>query len=148
MRYVLQEAARVAEPRAILIGLEPHQQYSKTPDGLDRIYHLVSSPSIGINFDTGNSFLAGQDPLAWLEHVAGRLVHLHAKDISPAQSEAERGKVTGTPVGCACGDGVTDWDRVIEICRRAPRDIVFSVECGTVEQAERSFSYLKPRLTK
>jgi len=146
MRYVLQEAALVAEPRGILIGLEPHQQYSKTPEGLDRICHLVSSPSIGINFDTGNSFLAGQDPLAWLEHVAGRLVHLHAKDISVAQSEAERGKVTGTPVGCACGDGVTDWDRVIEICRRAPRDIVFSVECGTVEQAERSFSYLTPRI--
>lgn len=146
MRYVLQEAALVAEPRGILIGLEPHQQYSKTPEGLDRICHLVSSPSIGINFDTGNSFLAGQDPLAWLEHVAGRLVHLHAKDISVAQSEAERGKVTGTPVGCACGDGVTNWDRVIEICRRAPRDIVFSVECGTVEQAERSFSYLTQRI--
>lgn len=146
MRYVLQEAALVAEPRGILIGLEPHQQYSKTPEGLDRMYHLVSSPSLGINFDTGNSFLAGQDPLTWLEHVAGRLVHLHAKDISLAQSEAERGKVTGTPVGCACGDGVTNWDRVIEICRRAPRDIVFSVECGTVEQAERSFSYLTQQI--
>ena len=38
MRYVLKEAALVAEPRGILIGLEPHQQYSKTPAGLDRIY--------------------------------------------------------------------------------------------------------------
>ncbi|HOC71104.1 MAG TPA: TIM barrel protein, partial [Candidatus Hydrogenedentes bacterium] len=33
MRYTLQEAALVAEPRGILIGLEPHQQYSKTPAG-------------------------------------------------------------------------------------------------------------------
>jgi len=146
MRYVLQEAARVAEPRGILIGLEPHQQYSKSPQGLDRIYSLVSSPSIGINFDTGNSFLAGQDPLLWLEHVMDRLVHLHAKDISVAHAEAERGKVTGTPVGCACGDGVIDWPKVIEICRRAPRDIVFSVECGTVAQAERSFHFLKALL--
>jgi sugar phosphate isomerase/epimerase len=143
MRYTLQEAALLAEPRKILIGLEPHQQYSKHPDGLDRIYSLVKSPAIGINFDTGNSFLCGHDPLAWLERVANRLVHLHAKDISVEQAGAERGKVTGTAVGCACGDGVVDWRKVIEICRRCPRDIVFSVECGTVEQAERSIKHLR-----
>jgi sugar phosphate isomerase/epimerase len=147
MRYVLTEAAALAEPRGILIGLEPHQQYSKHPDGLDRIYKLVDSPAIGINFDTGNSYLCGHDPLAWLERVAGPLVHLHAKDISVAQSEAQRGKVTGTPVGCACGDGVIDWRRVIEIVRRkATRDIVLSVECGTVEQAQRSIAHLTPLL--
>ena len=147
MKYVLREAAAVAEPRGILIGLEPHQQYSKTPAGLDRIYALVQSPSIGINFDTGNSYLAGEDPVAWLQHVRDRLVHLHAKDISIVQSQAERGKVTGTPVGCACGEGVVDWARVIEVCRGAPRDIVFSVECGTVAQAESSLKYLKKLLS-
>jgi sugar phosphate isomerase/epimerase len=142
MRYTLHQAAEVAEPRGILIGLECHQQYSRTPDGLDRIYKLVKSPAIGINFDTGNAFLCGHDPYQWLERVVDRLVHLHAKDISLQQSETERGKVTGTPVGCACGDGVIDWARVVEICHRAPRDIVLSVECGTIEQAERSFDHL------
>jgi sugar phosphate isomerase/epimerase len=140
MKYTLQEAARVAEPRRILIGLECHQQYSRTPEGLDRIYSLVKSPSIGINFDTGNAYLCGQDPTIWLEHVLDRLVHVHAKDISNEQGSTERGKVTGTPVGCACGDGVVDWKRVIQICRRAKRDIVLSVECGTIQQAERSIA--------
>jgi sugar phosphate isomerase/epimerase len=143
MRYTLAQAAAVAEPRAILIGLEPHQQYSKTPDGLDRIYKLVRSSMIGINFDMGNSYLAGQDPIAWLGHVLSRLVHLHAKDISVEQSDAERGKVTGTAVGCACGDGVIDWKKVIELCKTAPRDIVLSVECGTIDQAERSIAHLR-----
>ncbi len=146
MRYTLYEAAKVAEPRGILIGLECHAQYSKTPDGLDRIYNLVDSPAIGINLDTGNAYLAGQDPYAWLERVRERLVHLHAKDISVEHSDAERGKVAGTPVGCACGDGVIDWARIIEILRRAPRDIVMSVECGSVDQAERSIKHLKPLL--
>ena len=146
MRYTLREAAKVAEPRGIAIGIEPHQQYSKHPDGLDRIHALVESPAIGINFDTGNSFLCGHDPYAWLERVLPNLVHLHAKDISAGQSAAERGKVTGTPVGCACGEGEIDWARVIEICRRAPRDIVLSVECGTVAQAERSAAHLKKLL--
>jgi sugar phosphate isomerase/epimerase len=147
MRYVLQEAAAVAESRGILIGIEPHQQYSKTPDGLDRIWALVKSPSIGINFDTGNSYLSGEDPIDWLNRVLDRLVHLHAKDISMEQSHSERGRVTGTPVGCACGDGVIDWAEVIETCNKAPRDIVLSVECGTVEQAARSITHLQ-RLLK
>jgi len=146
MRYVLHEAAAVAEPRGISIALEPHQQYSQTPAGLDKIYELVDSEAIGINFDTGNSYLAGQDPIQWLDHVLDRLVHLHAKDISIQQSDAERGKVTGTPVGCACGEGVIDWAKVVELCGRCPRDIVFSVECGTVDQAAASIKHLKSLL--
>ena len=146
MKYTLTCAAAVAEPRGILIGIEPHQQYSKSPDGLDKIYDLVKSDAIGINFDTGNSYLAGEDPIAWLKRVADRLVHLHAKDISVEQSENERGKVTGTPVGCACGEGVVDWKAVIEILKGLKRDIVMSVECGTVEQAAASIDHLKPLL--
>ncbi len=144
MRYTLREAAggRAAGNK---IGLECHAQYSKTPEGLDRIYNLVRSPAIGINLDTGNAYLAGQDPYAWLERVVERLVHLHAKDISDEHSAAERGKVSGTPVGCACGDGVIDWRRVIDICR-CPRDIVFSVECGSIDQAARSIKYLRSLL--
>lgn len=146
MRYVLKEASLVAEKRGILIGIEPHQQYSKHPDGLDRIQGLVDSPVIGINFDTGNSYLCGHDPIAWLERVKDRLVHLHAKEIPRSQAEAERGKVTGTAVGCACGEGVINWAEVVRVLRSAPRDIVMSVECGTVEEAERSIKYLKTLL--
>lgn len=143
MTYTLTEAARVAERHGVKIGLEPHQQYSKTLEGLDSIYELVDSPAIGINFDTGNSYLAGlSDPYGWLEHVKDRVVHVHAKDISIQHSEAERGKVTGTPVGCACGDGVIDWSRIIDILSEVDRDIVLSVECGTVNQAVRSFEHL------
>jgi len=143
MKYVLTEAAAFAEARNVMIGLEPHQQYSKSPNGLDKIYKLVDSPAIGINFDTGNAYLSGQDPIAWLKGIKDRLVHMHAKDISIQQSEDERGKVTGTPAGCACGEGLIDWKKVIEVCKGAPRDIVLSVECGTIDQAERSIDCLK-----
>jgi len=144
IRYTLREAAFIAERRGVLIGLEDHAQYSKTPEGLDKLHGLVDSPAIGINFDTGNAYLAGQDVYPWLERVASRLVHLHAKDISVEHSEAERGKVTGTPVGCACGDGVLDWAKIVAIVKKkCPRDIVFSVECGTPEQAARSLEHLR-----
>jgi sugar phosphate isomerase/epimerase len=143
IKYTLQEAAFIAERRGVKIGIEPHAQYSCHPDGLDRIYNLVKSPAIGINFDTGNAYLSGHDVYRWLERVAERLVHLHAKDISLSHADAERGKVTGTPVGCACGEGVLDWARIADIVRRkCPRDIVFSVECGTPAQAAKSLEHL------
>ena len=143
MTYTLKEASMVAERYGIKIGLEPHQQYSKSQEGLDSIYNLVKSPALGINYDTGNSYLAGTtDTYEWLNHVKDRLVHLHAKDISFSQSTAEKGKITGTPVGCACGDGVVDWKKVIETVKTCPVDIVFSVECGTVPDAIRSFEHL------
>jgi len=133
----------VAERYGVKIGIEPHQQYSKSLKGLDSIYELVKSPAIGINYDTGNSYLAGtDDTYDWLTHVLDHLVHLHAKDISFSQSGEERGKVSGTPTGCACGDGVVDWKRMIDIVKKCPNDIVFSVECGTVPDAIRSFEYL------
>jgi sugar phosphate isomerase/epimerase len=146
MRYTLTLAARAAEKRGILIGLEPHQQYSKSPAGLDRIAGLVDSPAIGINFDMGNSYLSGEDPYKWLAQVRDRLVHLHAKDISMQQSEDERGKVTGTPVGCACGEGVIDWKETIAVLKPLDRTICFSVECGTIEQAAASLDHLKSLL--
>ena len=114
MRYTLQEAALVAEPRGILIGLEPHQQYSKHPEGLDRIFNLVKSPAIGINFDTGNAYLCGHDPMPGSSASPIAWSTCTPRTSRPQQSASERGKVTGTPVGCACGDGVIDWSRVVD----------------------------------
>jgi hypothetical protein len=38
---------------------------------------------------------------------------------------------------------VIDWQKVIAVCKTAPRDIVLSVECGTIDQAERSIKHLR-----
>ncbi len=142
-KYTLTKVAREAEHRNMRVGLEQHQIYSKTPEGMARLLKLVDSPAIGVNFDTGNAYLAGADPHKWFAEVADKLVHVHAKDISVEHSDAERGKVTGTPVGCACGDGVIDWKDIIATCKKAPRDLCLSVECGTSEQAAASLDYLK-----
>jgi len=69
-----------------------------------------------------------------------------SNDTPACTPSAERGKVTGTAVGCACGDGVIDWKAVVDLCKKAPRDIVFSVECGTVDQARRSIEHLRSLL--
>jgi sugar phosphate isomerase/epimerase len=148
MRYTLTQAARVAERYGIYIGIEPHQSISKTTAGLLRIHGLVRSPFLKINYDTGNAYLAGEDPYTGLRAAKDHLVHIHAKDISFQHSDAERGKVTGTPVGCACGDGVVDWTKVIAMLREADYNGVLSVECGTPAQAARSLEHLSAVLAE
>jgi sugar phosphate isomerase/epimerase len=142
MKYTLASALRIAERYGISIGIEPHQSISRTTTGLMRIATLVESPWLRVNYDTGNAYLAGEDPYEGLRAVRDLLVHIHAKDISITHAESERGKVTGTPVGCACGDGVIDWAEVIAILRDADFDGVLSVECGSPEQAARSLAHL------
>lgn len=142
IKYTLMAVLRVAARHRVYVAIEPHQSLSQTTVGLIRIATLVDSPWLKINYDTGNAWLAGEDPYAGLRAVADRLIHVHAKDIGALMSSSERGKVTGTPVGCACGDGVIDWKAVVDILIRQGFDGVLSVECGTAEQARRSLQHL------
>ena len=142
MRYTLKKALQIAERHGVFIAIEPHQSLTKTTEGLLRIVDLVPSPMLKVNYDTGNAYLGGSDPYDGLTAVMSKLVHLHAKDISTSQAASDRGKVTGTPVGCACGEGVIDWPRVIAILQDGGYDGVLSVECGTRKQAASSLTYL------
>ncbi|MGF1448680.1 MAG: sugar phosphate isomerase/epimerase family protein [Opitutales bacterium] len=147
MKYALTKIKLVAERHRKYVCVEPHGIYTQTSAGLLKIVELVPSEFIQVNWDTGNAYLAGaEDPYDALEAVKDRVYHIHAKDISMEHSEAERGKVTGTPVGCACGEGVVDWERVAKILEPVDREIFMSVECGTIDEAERSLPNLKKAL--
>ncbi|MBX3256445.1 MAG: sugar phosphate isomerase/epimerase [Chitinophagaceae bacterium] len=147
MKYTLTKANLAAQRHKVYICIEPHGVYTSTAEGLMRIVNLVKSPWIGVNWDTGNSYLAGvEDPYEGLMQVRDHVLHIHAKDISMQHSENERGKVTGTPVGCACGEGVVDWEKVIEIMEPVDREIFLSVECGKIDEAERSLRFLESTL--
>jgi sugar phosphate isomerase/epimerase len=149
MRYTIHQVMQTAERYGVTVGLEPHQQYTVRKDTFLRILGLSDSPCWKVNWDTGNIYLGGKaDPYEMLECVAGRLCHVHAKDISLRQSKSERGEVTGTPVGCACGDGVVAWPRVVDILKKHNYQGVLCVECGTVEQAERSLNFLRNLLSR
>lgn len=142
MQYTLSRVCMIAERYGIYIGIEPHQAFTTTTEGLMRVATLVDSPMLRVNYDTGNAWLGGEDPYEGLKTVGKRLIHMHAKDISVEQSSRDRGAVTGTPVGCACGDGVIDWNRVVSILKDNDFDGVLSVECGTPAQAVRSLAHL------
>ena len=144
MHYTLRRMSQVLARHQQFLCIEPHGVFTKTVAGLLRIVNLVPSPWIQVNWDTGNSYLAGEeDPYEALATARDYVRHVHAKDISFEHADKERGKVTGTPVGCACGEGAVDWDRVLQILDPLDRDIFLSVECGTIDQAERSLAFLR-----
>ncbi len=142
MKVNLRAIAETCAENGVYLGVEQHGPYTAKIPRLLRILELVDSPWIRVNYDSGNTFLAGEDPYAMLEAVIDKVVHVHAKDISMQQAEAERGKVTGTAVGCACGDGVIDWARIVRRLKQAGFAGVLSVECGTEDQAVRSLKHL------
>lgn len=142
MRYTLTKVTQTAERRDVRVGVEPHEYYTKDVETFNRLLGLVDSPAIGINYDTGNVYMQGNDPVDFLDALGPeRVVHLHAKDISVEQS-ADRGGGSGTTVGCAVGDGLVDWPAVFDLLEGGGFDGVVSVECGTIEEAERSYEYL------
>ena len=105
------------ERYGVYIGIEPHQSISQTTRGCCASRTLVDSPFLRVNYDTATPSSAARTPTRACAPCRHLLVHVHAKDIAIEHAEAERGKVTGTPVGCACGDGVIDWKKVIGILR-------------------------------
>ncbi|HPA06831.1 MAG TPA: sugar phosphate isomerase/epimerase [Candidatus Hydrogenedentes bacterium] len=145
--YTLRRVLPVAERHKIHIGLEPHQKYSVKLNTYLELLNLVESPYMSCNPDTGNIFMAGQDPYEFLEAIAKRIVHVHAKDIGGVVM-GDRGKVTGVPSGCACGEGVLDWQRIVKILRKAKFKGVLSVECSSEEQGRASIKHLKKILAK
>jgi sugar phosphate isomerase/epimerase len=148
MKINLRAIAETCDENGVYLGVEQHGPYTAKIKRLVRILELVDSPWIRVNYDSGNTFLAGEDPYEMLDAVIDKVVHVHAKDISIKQAEAERGKVTGTAVGCACGDGVIDWTRIVRRLKKAGYAGVLSVECGTEEQAVRSLSHLNEVLAE
>ena len=50
--------------------------------------------------------------------------------------------------GCACGEGVIDWDRIVATLAGAGHDVVLSVECASLDAATKSYSYLTELIDK
>ena len=107
MRTIYRQIVRVAEAYEIVINIEPHGHFTTKPDYMAEMLGYVDSPWLRMNMDTGNTFIAGQDPVAFQQRFLGLISHVHVKDVSPSLAAAARGELTGIAVSqCAIGDGV------------------------------------------
>ena len=73
------DAAAVAKGYGIKLAVENHIDFN--PEEMLSLITNVHSPYLGMNFDTGNTFIAGQDPVAFCERFKDRINHVHYRNI-------------------------------------------------------------------
>jgi len=132
MRGIYRQIVAAAEDYGITINIEPHGHFTTNPEFMAEMLQFVDSPFLRMNMDTGNTFIAGRDPVAFLEPLIAKVSHVHIKDVSQSLADVARGGLTGIAVShCALGDGVNAANivRCIEMLVAAGYDGVLSIEC-------------------
>jgi len=147
--YHLSQCVPVAENHQVIINVEPHGPFTTNPETLLEIVEHFKSPWVRINFDTGNSFIAGQDPAKFLEQVAHYVTHVHCKDVSRELADAMRGKDTGISASVVpIGQGV-NADNIVKCIRVLEKrgwDGVFCVESDGEENVRESVAWLRKQI--
>jgi inosose dehydratase len=134
-----------AERYEIIINVEPHGHFTIQPRFMAEILGAVDSPFLRMNIDTGNTFIAGQDPVAFLGQFIDRVSLIHVKDVSGSLAAAARGEMTGIAVShCAIGEGVNadNIRRRFDLLVEHRYDGVVSLECEGARWSHRP----QPRL--
>ncbi|MCW5979314.1 MAG: sugar phosphate isomerase/epimerase [Bryobacteraceae bacterium] len=132
MRRIYRQILAVAEAYEMVVNIEPHGYYTTKPEFMAEMLAFADSPYLRMNMDTGNTFIAGQDPVAFLDRFAAKVSHVHIKDVSESLAAAARGELTGIAVShCAIGEGVNadNIRRCVQRLADAGYDGVLSIEC-------------------
>ncbi len=141
-----------AERYDIIINVEPHGPYTTNPDTMERILSLSDSPHLRLNLDTGNTFIAGQDPVKFLKRFRDKLSHCHIKDVSEALAKAVRGEETGiasSVVGIGEGVNAENIAGCIEVLKDTKWDGVLSIECEAAPgKMEQSVEWLRKEIAR
>jgi inosose dehydratase len=132
MRRSYDRILEAAERYGIVVTVETHGYFTADPDRMAEMLAFAASPFLQMTMDTGNVFIAGQDPVQFLSRFLNRVGHVHLKDVAPRLSETARGKETGIGMShCSIGEGVNA--RNIRGCLELLRDHGFkgavSLEC-------------------
>ena len=132
MKRSYEQVIEIAERYKMIIDIEPHGFYTTKPEFMEKMLAFVDSPYLRMNMDTGNTFIAGQDPVAFLNKFKHKVGHVHIKDVSDSLAASLRGELTGIAVSqCAIGDGVTadNIKKCLDILVDIKYDGVVSLEC-------------------
>jgi sugar phosphate isomerase/epimerase len=142
-----------AEKYSININIEIHGYFTTKPDYIEKMLGFCDSKYFGLNFDTGNSFISGADPVAFCRRFLNRINHVHIKDVSASLAAQSRGGETGIAVShCSIGDGV-NADNIVK-CMEMLRDngytgtLSMETEGGGGPLIEKSLEWLRGAMQK
>ena len=120
---LLQAAVPAYAAAGVTLALETYEQVP-TPTLVD-VVSRVGSPALGICLDPANSVAALEHPRTTTELAAPYTANLHVKDFSFSRKD---GWVGFTLAGCPLGEGLLDYDHVVETVRPAERGISSIIE--------------------
>jgi sugar phosphate isomerase/epimerase len=125
VRHALREAAPLAAEAGVTLAVENHQDFGSA--------ELVAfceeaGPSVGICYDTGNSFPVAEAPLDFTRVVAPRVAHVHLKDYR-VQFTDEGYRL----VRCAIGDGAVPIAAIAALLAEHRPRLTAVLEPGALE---------------
>jgi sugar phosphate isomerase/epimerase len=141
-----------AERYKMIINVEPHGPYTTNPDTMEQILSFYDSPYLRMNMDTGNVFIAGQDPVKFLRRFRNKVSHCHIKDVSAELAEAVRGGMTGiacSVIGIGEGVNAENIAGCIELLKDMNWDGWLSIECEAAPgKIEQSIEWLRKEIAR
>jgi inosose dehydratase len=132
MRRCYGEIVDSATRYNIVINIETHGYFTSDPDRMAKMLDFVDSPLLQMTFDTGNVYIAGQDPVTFLQRHVKRVSHVHVKDVAPQLADLQRGKQTGIGMShSAVGGGVNadNIEKCFAVLKESGFDGAVSLEC-------------------
>jgi sugar phosphate isomerase/epimerase len=124
----------------ILIEPEPDLLMENTVEFLSFIKD-VRSPIVGLNFDIGHFFCAGESPVAAFEQLFEWIGHVHIEDIAPSRVHEH----------LIAGHGAIRFEEIFDVMRRLGYDGHISLELYPYvdmpeEAGKESLAHLSPML--
>jgi len=140
----LYQPCRMAEDYGVNIIFEPHGPITDSISGIGDVMALLGYPkSLGVNMDTGNSWLGGTDPVELAKTYKDKIYHIHWKDLGEEWIPKR-----GTIYGCGfstipVGTGKIDIAGVIEVLKDSDKIRYSTLEvAGTPALLQQSAKYI------
>jgi sugar phosphate isomerase/epimerase len=141
------EILKWAHDYDITICIEPHGPYTGDGEFMLKLLGHFEDEHLRINFDTGNTFIQGHDPLEYYKELEKYIVSSHIKDVDPGLAAALRGEETGigmsaVPIGA--GVNADNIRKVLHYMKERDFDGDVSIECdGSDENIRLSVEWIR-----
>jgi inosose dehydratase len=140
----LAEPVNWAAELGVELLLEPHGPVTDTIEGMAAILDgLKHEETVGVNLDTGNCWLGGSEPLAFIKTFGTRIKHVHWKDMG-SEWGAKRGSLFGCGMGnIPLGAGVVDIASVVKELKKIGFNGPTTIEVAGDENVKASLKNLR-----
>ncbi len=95
------------------VGVVFHHHAGTRVETPAEIEALLAQTDVGVCYDTGHALVGGGDPVDVMRICAGRIEHLHLKDVDPAKLDLPLDRAWEEGIFCPFGEGAVDFASVL-----------------------------------